>query len=277
VELPQINRMYDFAVRTFMVTGGTGVLGGEVASALAGVRANVAILDRKPEPARELLERMGLQACRAEVFPGDVPSRESLTAIAAAVTRRFGSVDGLVIAAGGNKPAATTGPDLSFFDLPEDAVRFVIDLNLVGTILTCQVFGRLMAERGSGAIVNFSSINAPRPLTRIPAYSAAKAGVSNFTQWLAVYMARNFGRGLRVNAIAPGFFLSKQNRCLLMDKDTGEPTLRGRAIVEHTPMGRLGTPGEVVGAVLWLLSSACALVTGITVPVDGGFTAYAGV
>jgi NAD(P)-dependent dehydrogenase (short-subunit alcohol dehydrogenase family) len=259
------------------VTGGTGLLGGEVACALAGVGANVVILDRDLDRAKGLLERMGPHACRAEVLRGDVLSHESLTGIAEAVTRRFGGIHGLINAAGGNKPTATSGPDLSFFGLPEDALRFVFELNLIGTILPCQVFGRLMAKQGTGVIVNFSSINASRPLTRIPAYSAAKAGVANFTQWLAVYMAQSYTPGIRVNAIAPGFFLSEQNRYLLTDEETGEPTARGRAIIEHTPMGRLGSPEEVLGAVLWLLSSASAFVTGITVPVDGGFSAYAGV
>jgi NAD(P)-dependent dehydrogenase (short-subunit alcohol dehydrogenase family) len=277
VSLRQITQMVDFAGRTFVVTGGTGLLGGEVACALAGVGANVVILDRDLDRAKGLLERMGPHACRAEVLRGDVLSHESLTGIAEAVTRRFGGIHGLINAAGGNKPTATSGPDLSFFGLPEDALRFVFELNLIGTILPCQVFGRLMAKQGTGVIVNFSSINASRPLTRIPAYSAAKAGVANFTQWLAVYMAQSYTPGIRVNAIAPGFFLSEQNRYLLTDEETGEPTARGRAIIEHTPMGRLGSPEEVLGAVLWLLSSASAFVTGITVPVDGGFSAYAGV
>ena len=277
MSLQQITQMVDFAGRTFVVTGGTGLLGGEVACTLAGIGANVVILDRDLDPAKGLLERMGPHACRAEVLQGDVLSHESLTGIAATVTRRFGGIHGLINAAGGNNPTATTGPDLRFFGLPEDALRFVFDLNLIGTFLPCQVFGRLMAEQGAGVIVNFSSINAFRPLTRIPAYSAAKAGITNFTQWLAVHMARNYARGIRVNAIAPGFFLSEQNRYLLTDEETGEPTARGRAIVEATPMGRLGSPEEVLGAVLWLLSPASAFVTGITVAVDGGFSAYAGV
>jgi NAD(P)-dependent dehydrogenase (short-subunit alcohol dehydrogenase family) len=277
VDLPQITRMYDFTGRTFIVTGGAGVLGGEVACALAGAGANVVILDRNVKPLSGLLNRMGPHACRTAVLQGDVLNRESLSGIATLVTERFGGVHGLVNAAGGNNLTATTGPDLSFFDLPEDALRFVFDLNLVGTILPCQVFGRQLAEHGTGVILNFSSINAFRPLTRIAAYSAAKAAVTNFTQWLAVHMTQNYAREIRVNAIAPGFFLSEQNRYLLTDEETGEPTSRGRAIVEQTPMGRLGSPKEVVGAALWLLSPASEFVTGITVPVDGGFSAYAGV
>jgi len=183
----------------------------------------------------------------------------------------------LINAAGGNSPKATTSANLSFFDLPEDALRFVFDLNIVGTILPCQVFGQKMAERGAGVILNISSMNAFRPLTRIPAYSAAKAGVSNFTQWLAVHMAQEYSPDIRVNAIAPGFFLTAQNRFLLIDEQTGELTPRGRTIVEHTPMGRFGDPEELLGTVLWLLSPASAFVNGVVVPVDGGFSAFSGV
>ena len=194
-----------------------------------------------------------------------------------AIGERFGCVHGLVNAAGGNKPNATTGPDLSFFDLPEDALRFVFDLNLMGTILPCQVFGCEMAECGEGVILNFSSMSALRPLTRIAGYSVAKAGVSNFTQWLAVHMAQNYSKQIRVNALAPGFFMGEQNRFLLTDRETGELTPRGRSIIDHTPMGRFGNPEDLLGTVLWLLSPAAAFVTGITVPVDGGFSAFSGV
>ncbi len=167
-------------------------------------------------------------------------------------------------------------PPDTFFDVPADAIRWVLDLNCVGTFLPCQVFGRHMAERGEGVIINISSMNALRPLTGIPAYSAAKAAVSNFTQWLAVYMARNHSPNIRVNAIAPGFFETKQNRFLLRDK-SGELTPRGRQIVDHTPMGRFGGPAELIGTLIWLISDAARFVTGIVVPVDGGFSAYSGV
>jgi len=273
----QIAQMYDFTGQTFVVTGGAGVLGAEIVCALAGVGANVVILDCNLDPAQALMDRMGPHAGRVEAIQGDVLSRESLNQVVAVVVERFGGIRGLINAAGGNKPTATTGPDLSFFDLPEDALRFVFDLNVIGTILPCQVFGRQMAERGGGVILNFSSMNAFRPLTRIPAYSAAKAGVSNFTQWLAVHMAQNYAQRIRVNAVAPGFFLGEQNRYLLTDRETGELTPRGRAIIDHTPMGRFGVPEDLLGTVLWLLSPASAFVTGITVPVDGGFSAYSGV
>lgn len=175
---------YDFTGWTVVVTGGTGILGGEIACGLVASGANVAILDRNLEPAQGLLERMGPRVGRAAAFLGDVLNLDGLRQAAEGITRRFGRVDALVNAAGGNKPEATSGPDLSFFDLPLDALRWVFDLNLLGTILPCQVFGKFMARQGSGVILNISSVNTFRPLTRIPAYSAAKSGVTNFTQWL---------------------------------------------------------------------------------------------
>jgi NAD(P)-dependent dehydrogenase (short-subunit alcohol dehydrogenase family) len=193
------------------------------------------------------------------------------------VLSAFGRVDILVNGAGGNQPLATTGADRSFFDLDEEALRRVFDLNLMGAILPSQVFGRTMAARGSGVILNISSMNALRPLTRIPAYSAAKAGVSNFTQWLAVHMAQEHGPGIRVNAIAPGFFLTEQNRFLLTDRETGALTARGQAIISHTPQARFGVPEDLLGAVRWLLSPAASFVTGVVIPIDGGFSAFSGV
>jgi NAD(P)-dependent dehydrogenase (short-subunit alcohol dehydrogenase family) len=193
------------------------------------------------------------------------------------VIKEFGTVDCLINAAGGNKPQATTSKDLSFFDLPADALRFVFDLNIVGTILPSQVFGKIFAHKGEGNILNISSMSAFRPLTRIPGYSTAKAGVSNFTQWLAVHLAQEYSPKIRVNAIAPGFFLTDQNRFLLTDEKTGELTARGRAIIAHTPMGRFGVSDDLLGAVLWLLSPASAFVTGVVIPIDGGFQAFSGV
>jgi len=197
--------------------------------------------------------------------------------VADKVIAEFGQVDILINGAGGNKPQATTSQDLKFFDLPADAFRWVFDLNMLGTILPTQVFAKMMAEQGRGIILNISSMNAFRPLTRIPAYSAAKAGVSNFTQWLAVHMAQEYSPAIRVNAIAPGFFLTEQNRFLLTEMETGELTARGKTIIQHTPMGRFGTPEDLVGTVLWLVSPASAFVTGIVVPIDGGFSAFSGV
>jgi NAD(P)-dependent dehydrogenase (short-subunit alcohol dehydrogenase family) len=277
MNLEELTQLYDFSNRTVVITGGAGVLGGEMACALVGCCANVAILDRDPALADRLLDRLGCgPGCSTIVF-GDVLKPETLTKSLEVITSEFGTIDVLINAAGGNHPQATTGLDRSFFDLPEEALRFVFDLNMLGTIVPCQVFGRAMAENGSGVILNISSMNAFRPLTRIPAYSAAKAGISNFTQWLAVHMAQEYSANIRVNAVAPGFFLTEQNRFLLANPETGDLTDRGRTIIAHTPMGRFGDPEELLGAVLWLLSPAAAFVTGIVVPVDGGFSAFSGI
>jgi len=277
MDLGELTRLYDFTGQTIVITGGTGILGGEIACVLVGCGANVALLDKNLAPAERLLARMGPRANHALAVDTDVLDAGSLRAAAEAVVNKFAGVNCLVNAAGGNKPQATTSPNLSFFDLPVDALRWVFDLNILGTMLPCQVFGKLMAEMGKGTILNISSMNAFRPLTRIPAYSAAKAGVSNFTQWLAVHMAQQYSPRIRVNAIAPGFFLTEQNRFLLYDEQTRELTPRGQSIIAHTPMGRFGEPQDLFGAVLWLLSEASAFVTGVIVPIDGGFSAYSGV
>jgi NAD(P)-dependent dehydrogenase (short-subunit alcohol dehydrogenase family) len=277
MNLEELTSLYDFSGRTALVTGGAGVLGSEIACALVGFHANVVILDRDQELARKAIERFPkVVKGRAIRVYGDVLDAGSLSQANETIQAEFGAVDILVNAAGGNHPSATTSPDLSFFDLPLDALRHVGDLNLLGTILPCQAFGRDMAERGEGVILNVSSMNAFRPLTRIPAYSAAKAAINNFTQWLAVHMARNYSPRIRVNAIAPGFFVGEQNRRLLMNED-GSLTPRGRTILDHTPMNRFGTPEDLLGAVMWLLSPASAFVTGAVIPVDGGFSAFSGV
>jgi NAD(P)-dependent dehydrogenase (short-subunit alcohol dehydrogenase family) len=277
MDLSQISSMYDFKDRTVAITGGAGVLGGEIACALAGCRANVVILDRDAELAKCLVGRLEGGPGRAIAVYADVLKRDTLLQAAEAIKAEFGGTDILINAAGGNKPEATTSAERSFFDLPQEALRFVFDLNSLGTIVPCQIFGREMAERGEGVILNISSMNAFRPLTRIPAYSAAKAAVSNFTQWLATYMAQEYSPRIRVNALAPGFFLTEQNRFLLTDAASGELSPRGRSIVDHTPMARFGVPEDLLGPALWLLSPAAAFVTGIVVPVDGGFSAFSGV
>ena len=273
----ELTRLYDFSGQTIVITGGTGTLGGEIACALVGCGANVAILDRNLDPAQHILELMEPRANRAVAVRADVLSVESLQEASKIILDKFGVVHSLVNAAGGNNPRATTTPDLSFFDLPSEALRWVFDLNILGTMLPCQVFGKAMADKGEGVILNVSSMNAFRPLTRIPAYSAAKAGVSNFTQWLAVHMAQVYSPRIRVNAIAPGFFLTNQNRFLLTDEKTGDLTARGKSIIDHTPMARFGQAEDLFGTILWLLSPASAFVTGIVVPIDGGFSAFSGV
>ena len=278
MNLEELKSLYDLRGRTALVTGGAGILGGEIACALAGCNANVAILDRDVELAKKVIERFpgGCEGRALRVF-GDVLKPDTLNQANEVVKAELGGVDILINAAGGNHPSATTRPDLSFFDLPLDGLRHVSDLNLLGTILPCQVFGRGMAERGEGAILNFSSMNAFRPLTRIPAYSAAKGAINNFTQWLAAHMAQNYSPRIRVNAIAPGFFITEQNRFLLTDRETGELTERGRAVLAHTPMGRFGVPADLLGVALCLVSPASAFVTGVVVPIDGGFSAFSGV
>ncbi len=275
--LAKLAKMYDLTGKSVAITGGAGILGSDIASALAGCGAQVAILDVNADAGKAAVERMGDNGRNVSVFQCDVLSRDSVMQVAGEVAGRFGKLDYLVNGAGGNKPQATTSPDLKFFDLPADALRWVFELNILGTILPSQAFGKIMAEQGYGAILNISSMNAFRPLTRIPAYSAAKAAVSNFTQWLAVHIAQEYSPHIRVNAIAPGFFLTNQNRFLLLDKDTGELTARGRSIISHTPMARFGEPGDLFGSVLWLLSPAAEFVTGVVIPIDGGFSAYSGV
>lgn len=273
----QLMAMYDFTGKTFAVTGGSGALGGDVVIALANCGANVMILDRNLARVPVIKESLGANGSRVDGCLTDVLKRESLMEAGDAINKRFGALYGLVNAAGGNSPRATVSPTMSFFDIPEEGMRFVLDLNLLGTIMPCQVLARQMVEKGEGVILNYSSMSALRPLTNVAAYSATKAAIANFTAWLATHMALNYSGKIRVNALAPGFFLGEQNRFLLIDKDTGELTPRGRKVIEHTPMGRFGLPEDLLGTVLWLLSPASAFVTGITVPVDGGFAAYSGV
>jgi NAD(P)-dependent dehydrogenase (short-subunit alcohol dehydrogenase family) len=272
-----LQRSFSLSGQTAVVTGGAGVLCAAMCRALAQAGARVAVLDLNAAAAESLAAEIRTTGGEAAGIACNVLERASVEAAAQAILEKFGRVDILVNGAGGNKPAATANAEQPFFDLPAEALRWVFDLNLMGTILPSQVFGRLMAGQKTGAILNISSMNAFRPLTRIAAYSAAKAGVSNFTQWLAVHMAQEYSPEIRVNAIAPGFFLTEQNRFLLTDKDSGELTPRGKSIIGHTPMGRFGTPEDLLGAVLWLLSPAAAFVTGIVVPVDGGFSAFSGV
>jgi len=280
MDLQEINKLYDFSGKTVVVTGGSGVLGSEMACALVGCNANVVILDRDLNLAEQVFHRIemmeGLKS-RAAVVYGDVLDRDVLNQANEAILKEFGSIDVLINTAGGNHRRATTGTDLSFFDLPQDALNFVFNLNIIGTMLPSQVFGQTMASQDAGNIINISSMNAFRPLTRIPAYSAAKAGINNFTQWLAVHMAQEYSTHIRVNAIAPGFFLTHQNRFLLTEEESGDLTPRGQTIIDHTPMGRFGAPIGLLRTLLWLISDASAFVTGVIVPVDGGFSAFSGV
>lgn len=277
MNLAELTRMYDLTGKTFVVTGGTGVLCGAMAQALVGCGANVALLARNEKKGEATLATMSSGPGKAFLVFGDVLQRETLEKAKDEVLARYGRIDGLINGAGGNHPQATAKPGLSFFDLPEDALRYVMDLNLLGTMLPTQVFARPMAAQGDGVILNVSSMAAIRPMTRVVGYAAAKAGIDNFTEWLSTHLAQEYSPRIRVNAIAPGFFLGEQNRALLIDQETGKLTPRGEAIIAHTPMGRFGNPDDLLGATLWLLSPASAFVTGIVVPVDGGFSSYAGV
>lgn len=271
------NNMFDLKDKVVAITGGTGVLGSEIAKSLVNSGAKVALMDRNIEKAGELKVKFQATDDNFFVVQTDVLDKEIIENSVNEIISKFGKIDVLINGAGGNSPGATTSAEQKFFDLPEDALKFVFNLNIMGTIIPSQIVGKHFAHRGEGVILNVSSMNAFTPLTRIPAYSAAKAGVSNFTQWLAVHMAQEYSSKIRVNAIAPGFFLTKQNEFLLIDKENDGLTARGQAIMDHIPMGNFGKPEQLVGAVQWLLSDASEYVTGIVVPVDGGFSAFSGV
>ncbi|MDR3517744.1 MAG: SDR family oxidoreductase [Azospirillaceae bacterium] len=277
----------DLAGRVAVVTGGGGVLCSQMARALAENGAKVAILDIKLEAAESVATALRADGFVAKGFAANVLERESLETAAAAVLAQFGPCDLLLNGAGGNHPKGTTtrewleesdlnDPSLvTFFDLDPKGIEFVFNLNFLGTLMPSQVFARQMLGRKGCSIINVSSMNAFRPLTKIPAYSGAKAAVSNFTQWLAVHFSKV---GIRVNALAPGFFLTNQNHQMLVDEATGAFTERARKIIDHTPMGRFGEAEELIGTLLWLACEpASSFVTGIVVPIDGGFSAYSGV
>ena len=274
-----------------VVTGAGGVLYSAISSALAGLGVKLALLDVREEAAAAVADQINAAGGDATGIACDVLQRESIEAARDAVLERYGQVDILINGAGGNHPKATATEQLPFFDIPPEAMRWVFELNCIGTLMPCQVFGRYLAERKQGCILNTSSMCAFSPLTKVVAYSAAKAAVSNFTQWLAVHMSQNYSPDIRVNAIAPGFFHTIQNHKLLyatendygqdIDPATGACTApisdRGKTILGHTPMGRFGVPGDLVGTVVWLLSPAAKFVHGIVVPIDGGFSAFSGV
>jgi NAD(P)-dependent dehydrogenase (short-subunit alcohol dehydrogenase family) len=267
--------VFDLSGRTAIITGGTGVLGGAMARGLAAAGAKVAVVGRNTANAEAVVREIVAAGGTALATPADVLDEQQLEGVRDTVLERWSRIDILVNAAGGNMPGATLAPGSSVFNLEPDAMRQVMDLNLMGTFLPIQVFGQAMAERKQGSIVNISSMAAIRTLTRVAGYSAAKAGVDNLTRWLAVELGRQYG-AVRVNAIAPGFFLGEQNRHLLVNED-GSLTARGQLVVDHTPLGRFGEPDELLGTLLWLCSDASRFVTGVVVPVDGGFSSFSGV
>jgi NAD(P)-dependent dehydrogenase (short-subunit alcohol dehydrogenase family) len=275
--MSDLHTLFDIQGQTAVVTGGSGVLGRTMCLALAQAGARVVVIGRHAEKARKVAEEIRGAGGEALGIACDVTKRDELERALAQIMSSYGSIDILVNAAGGNQVNATTSPERSFFDLDEQAIEDTMRLNFRGTLLPCQIFGRGMAERGQGCIVNISSMAAIRPMTRVVAYAAAKAAIVNFNQWLAVLMARDYSPKIRVNAIAPGFFLTEQNRYVMVDEKTGDYSERAKTIIAHTPAGRLGEAEELVGTLLWLVSPASVFVTGIVVPVDGGFSSYAGV
>ncbi len=272
-----LTSLFGLSKKVAVVTGGGGVLCGSMCRALAYAGAQVMVLDLLEPAARRVAGEIASSGGLAIPWQADALDRGNLEKVCGGVVEEFGRVDILINGAGGNKPQATTSPELPFFDLPQEAFQGVFNLNFTATLLASQVFGKVMARQSEGVILNVSSMNSFRPLTRVPAYSAAKAAVSNFTQWLAVHLSQNYSPRIRVNALAPGFFLTEQNRYLLTEKETGNLTARGKSIIDHTPMNRFGTPEDLIGAVLWLLSPAGRFVHGAVIPIDGGFSAYSGV
>ena len=268
--------LFSLEGKTAVITGGTGVLGGAMAKGLAEAGATVAILGRREAKALEVTEAFKDLGLSAIALPADVLERESLIEARANLLTQTGSIDILVNAAGGNIPNATVFGDLTFFDLEQDALSQVMKLNMNGTVLPSQIFGESMVSAGTGSIINISSMAAQKPLTRVIGYAAAKAAIDNFTKWLAVDLAQKHGAGLRVNAIAPGFFVGEQNRSFLLNEDESL-TPRGQQIIDHTPMARFGEADELIGTTVWLASEASKFVTGIVVPVDGGYSAFGGV
>lgn len=271
-----LTSLYSLEGKVAVVTGGTGVLGSVMAYGLARAGAKVAIMGRRADRARELVAEITNSGRDALAVQADVLDRSQLATASQAVLDHWGRIDILVNAAGGTTPEASVPVDQTIFDMPLDAMRHVIDLNLIGTLLPCQAFGALIAKQGSGCIVNVSSLAVPRAVTRAVAYSAGKAAMENFTRWLAVELALKFGDGVRVNALAPGFFVGDQNRHLLLNDD-GSLTRRGQRIIEHTPAGRFGNPEELLGALIWLVSPSASFVNGAVIFVDGGVNAFSGI
>jgi NAD(P)-dependent dehydrogenase (short-subunit alcohol dehydrogenase family) len=273
-----LDRPFDFTQKVAVVIGGSGVLCGALAQAMGQQGAIIVVVGHTHmAKAQKVADQIAAKGGQALALQADVLDKKSLEALAQRTIDAFGHVDILINGAGGAKKEATTSEQLSFFDLPEDAVRWVFDLNFMGTFLACQVFGRYMVKQDGGNILNIASMGAERPLTRSVAYSAAKAAVVNFTQWLAVHMSQEYSPRIRVNALMPGFFLTEQNKFLVFNEQSGELTERGQRIIAHTPMGRFGQPEDLAGPALMVLSDMTAFMHGTTVAVDGGFSIFGGV
>ena len=259
--------------KVIVLTGGSGILGSSMARHLAEEGAKVVILDRNEEAGNQLVNDIKAKGFEALFLYTDVLNKEALVKNREDILAAYGAIDVLINAAGGNMPGATIAPDKTIFDLEIDAFRKVVDLNLFGTVLPTMVFGEVMAKQKSGSIINISSESALRPLTRVVGYGSAKAAVTNFTKYMAGEMGQKFGGNIRVNAMAPGFFITEQNRTLLTNPD-GSYTDRANTILAHTPFGRFGEPEELLGTLQWLASEASGFVTGTVIPIDGGFDAF---
>lgn len=267
---------FSLSDKVALITGGTGVLGSAMAEGLARAGAHVVILGRRKDVAEKLAAEIKAKGFEAMAVCADVLDAEQLMNAKRQVLEAYGSIDILVNAAGGNLPGATIPPDKNIFDLNIGDFQKVVDLNLLGTVLPTKIFSEVMMQSKRGVVINISSMAASRALTRVVGYSAAKSAVDNFTRWMAVELASKFGEGLRVNAIAPGFFITEQNRSLLTNAN-GSFTARGQSVINQTPFGRFGEAEELIGTLIWLCSDASRFVTGIVVPVDGGFSAFSGV
>ncbi len=268
--------MFEIKNKIAIITGASGALAGSVAKSLAGAGVKLALLSRKESSLESLLEEIAKTGGKAEAYEADILDEESLQNAKLQIMNDFGRIDILLNIAGGNLPGATIAPDKTIFDLSMDDFKKVIDLNLNGTVLPSLIFGKTMVDQKEGVIINYSSMAVERVITRVAGYSASKAAMENFTRWMAVEMATKFGEGVRVNAIAPGFFIGKQNKALLTNED-GSFTQRGQDIIRNTPMGRFGDAEELNGAIHFLCSDAAKFITGIVLPVDGGFGAFSGV
>lgn len=271
-----LTRLFSLDGQTAVVTGGTGVLGRVMASALAKAGARVGVLGRRHDVAEMVAADIRATGADAIAVNGNVLDRDSLLEAREHVLARWGKLNILVNAAGGNMPAATLPETGSLFDMSVPAFRDVVELNLTGTMESTLIFGEAIVNSGGGSVVNVSSMASRRALTRVGGYGAAKAAVENLTKWLAVELGRRYGGLIRVNAIAPGFFIGQQNRALLLDSQE-RPTKRGEAVLAHTPMARYGAPDDLAGALVWLCGPGAAFVNGVVLPVDGGFSAFGGI
>jgi len=270
------NGLFNISEKVVIITGGTGALGGSLAEYLLGEGAKVAIMGQTPDKVEKKVTLLKEKYPEVVGFSGSVLDRDFLETVSQQILRKWGQIDALVNAAGGNIPGATVEEGQSVFEMDMGDFRKVSELNLDGSVLPSLVFGKQMAGQGRGCIVNVSSTAATRALTRVLGYSASKAAIDNFTKWMATDLALKYGGGIRVNAIAPGFFIGSQNRKLLLKED-GSYTDRGRTIIDNTPMKRFGRPDEFQGAIHWLISDAASFVTGAIIPIDGGFNAFSGV